>query len=163
MSAPYFFAAGIFSVVYWPHLPAVPVVLLLMLGGFLLRYCWPSFSVLLLGIVYGCFWGHYTLGHQLPDELTATDITIVGEIYGIPVRDDRRVQFKLRLDEASTNLKLQKLRLSWYGEEVFPEPGQVWQLQVRLRRPRGYVNPGGFDYQAWLLQQGFSATGYVRA
>jgi competence protein ComEC len=31
-----------------------------------------------------------------------------------------------------------------------------------LRRPRGTLNPGGFDYQAWLYQQGIGATGYVR-
>jgi competence protein ComEC len=34
---------------------------------------------------------------------------------------------------------------------------------VRLRRPWGFVNPGAFDYQSWLLQQGYSATGYVRS
>ena len=29
-------------------------------------------------------------------------------------------------------------------------------------RPYGMLNPGGFDYQAWLLQQGVGAVGYVR-
>jgi hypothetical protein len=32
---------------------------------------------------------------------------------------------------------------------------------VRLKRPHGTVNPGAFDLEAWLLQQGFRATGYV--
>src|SRR2546423_4432400 len=32
----------------------------------------------------------------------------------------------------------------------------------RLRRPHGLVNPHGFDYEAWLLERGIGATGYVR-
>tara|TARA_R110000850_G_scaffold41765_14_gene107493 strand:- start:35281 stop:37545 length:2265 start_codon:yes stop_codon:yes gene_type:complete len=162
MLSPYLFATGIFSVAFWSQLPPLWVILLFVPAGFLLRRFWAPPSFLLLGMVYGCLWGYDTLGHQLPDEFIATDFTVIGEVYGIPVRDGRRVQFNLRLDEASTNLKLQKLRLSWYGDQASLQPGQVWQLQVRLRRPRGYVNPGGFDYQAWLIQQGFSATGYVR-
>jgi competence protein ComEC len=33
---------------------------------------------------------------------------------------------------------------------------------VRLQRPHGNANPHGFDYEAWLLEQGVRATGYVR-
>ena len=35
-------------------------------------------------------------------------------------------------------------------------------LVVRLQRPHGNANPYGFDYEAWLLEQGVRATGYVR-
>ncbi|MFT5083996.1 MAG: competence protein ComEC [Lentisphaeria bacterium] len=42
------------------------------------------------------------------------------------------------------------------------KPGDHWSLLVRLKRPRGFVNPRGFDYQAWLLQQKLVATGYVK-
>jgi competence protein ComEC len=41
-------------------------------------------------------------------------------------------------------------------------PGERWQLTVRLKRPHGLANPHGFDYEAWLLEQGIRATGYVR-
>ncbi|MBE9568477.1 MAG: DNA internalization-related competence protein ComEC/Rec2, partial [Proteobacteria bacterium] len=55
----------------------------------------------------------------------------------------------------------QKVRLSWYyGETV--NAGETWQLEVRLKPPHGFMNPGGFDYEAWLFQQGIHATGYVR-
>jgi competence protein ComEC len=33
---------------------------------------------------------------------------------------------------------------------------------VRLRSPHGARNPGGFDYEQWLLVNGYGATGYVR-
>src|SRR3970282_1743710 len=46
------------------------------------------------------------------------------------------------------------------GAEV--HPGERWLLTVRLRRPHGLVNPHGFDYEAWLLERGIGATGYVR-
>lgn len=39
--------------------------------------------------------------------------------------------------------------------------GQQWQFTVKLRRPRGFVNPAGMDYQAYLLRNNVAATGYV--
>jgi competence protein ComEC len=54
-----------------------------------------------------------------------------------------------------------RVRLSWYEPEAAPGLGEVWQLHVRLRRPHGYSNPGGFDYEGWLFRQRIGATGYV--
>jgi len=39
--------------------------------------------------------------------------------------------------------------------------GDVWQLELRLKRPRGNSNPGGFDYEAWMFREGIGAAGYV--
>ncbi|RZA33742.1 MAG: DNA internalization-related competence protein ComEC/Rec2, partial [Lysobacteraceae bacterium] len=61
-----------------------------------------------------------------------------------------------------------KIAVSWYGQASTPaspdavQPGERWQLVVRLQRPHGNANPYGFDYEAWLLEQGVRATGYVR-
>lgn len=41
--------------------------------------------------------------------------------------------------------------------------GERWRFTVRLKRPHGTVNPGGFDLEAWLLERGLRGTGYVRA
>ena len=54
-----------------------------------------------------------------------------------------------------------RLRISWYGAPESPVIGEVWQFEVRLRRPRGTSNPGVFDYEAWLFRQRIGATGYV--
>src|SRR5262249_31092620 len=62
------------------------------------------------------------------------------------------------------------ITLTWYVEPhtsgaapaVPPRPGQRWELSVRLRRPHGLANPDGFDFEAWLLERGIRATGYVR-
>jgi len=56
-----------------------------------------------------------------------------------------------------------RLRMTWYQPHDLPLPGELWQLQVKLRRPHGYVNPHGFDYEGWLYRKGIGATGYVLA
>lgn len=48
------------------------------------------------------------------------------------------------------------------GSEA-PVPGQRWRFTVRLKRVHGARNPGGFDYELWLWEQGILATGWVRA
>lgn len=54
-----------------------------------------------------------------------------------------------------------RVRLRWFEATDPPQIGDVWQLEVRLRRPRGTSNPGVFDYEAWLFRERVGATGYV--
>ena len=56
-----------------------------------------------------------------------------------------------------------RVRLSWFEPLVMPRTGETWELEVRLRQPRGSFNPGGFDVESWLLRERFHATGYVVA
>src|SRR5690606_35853563 len=53
--------------------------------------------------------------------------------------------------------------LAWYGAPSTLAAGAAFDLTVRLRPPRGTLNPGGFDYERWLLVEGYGATGYVRS
>ena len=63
-----------------------------------------------------------------------------------------------------------RIVLSSYGgfapddsQGVLPvRAGERWRFTVRLRSPHGGANPHGFDYEAWLLERGIRATGYVR-
>ena len=64
-----------------------------------------------------------------------------------------------------------RLSLAWFAPRAESETaaavpeihaGERWQLNVRLKRPHGYVNPAGFDLEAWLLEHDLRATGYVR-
>ncbi|WP_444931184.1 DNA internalization-related competence protein ComEC/Rec2 [Microbulbifer sp. SSSA002] len=58
------------------------------------------------------------------------------------------------------------LNLTWYrvDDETLARlrGGSRWILPVRLKSPRGSVNPHTFDYEGWLLREGISATGYIR-
>lgn len=174
------FSFGIFSVGFWPDLPSPIWLLLPAIISFLLYIMGRSvLAIFVWGVLYGVCWGHYTLSHQLPEEFNPYELTVKGEVIGLPAIENNRTQFYLEvlavspdsfvtndvitsIEGVSPGVKLKKLRLNWYHPSTIIQPGQVWNLRVKLRRPRGTVNPGGFDYQAWLLRQGVSASGYVR-
>ena len=54
-----------------------------------------------------------------------------------------------------------RIRLNWQDPPVQLHVGDIWQLEVRLRRPRGTLNPGSMDYEAWLFRERIGASGYV--
>lgn len=56
----------------------------------------------------------------------------------------------------------ERLRLSWYDATAVLSLDDCWRMTLRLRRPRGFSNPGRFDYEAWLMSRRIGATGYVR-
>ena len=52
-------------------------------------------------------------------------------------------------------------RVSWFEPSQLPSIGDVWELELRLRRPRGNSNPGVFDFETWMFRQDIHAAGYV--
>jgi competence protein ComEC len=54
-----------------------------------------------------------------------------------------------------------RVRVSWFEPLVVPRIGEAWELELRLRRPRGSLNPGGFDVETWLFREKYHASGYV--
>ncbi|MDT8311183.1 MAG: DNA internalization-related competence protein ComEC/Rec2, partial [Methylophaga sp.] len=84
------------------------------------------------------------------------------QIVGLPQQQDQRLRFLLRPQSGAVQLP-KKIRLNWYYPPAeLPKAGEQWQLTIRLKPPYGMVNPGSFDYESWLFQQGIGATGYVR-
>ncbi|AUN95107.1 DNA internalization-related competence protein ComEC/Rec2 [Pseudazoarcus pumilus] len=108
----------------------------------------------------------WRLAEALPMTSEARDAVVTGVVDGLPEeleRGVRRFVFSVETSDAGVP---SRVRLSWYpsrGERV-PDirAGQRWRLVVRLKRPHGLLNPGGFDYEGWLLQRGIRASGYVR-
>ena len=86
-----------------------------------------------------------------------------------PPPGTRALRFDFEPEAAPPGARLpRKLRLAWYAppppaRAPMVHPGERWRFTLRLRRPHGQVNPYGFDYEAWLLERGIGATGYVRA
>lgn len=126
---------------------------------------------LALAVVAGFLWswlhGVWLLGVELPPSLAGRDMAVSGYVVGLPQREEGRTRFILDPDELPAGMRSPlgtgRLLLTWYGDA--PDdlgPGQYWRLTVRLRRPRGLLNPGGFDYEGWLFQQRIRVTGYVR-
>ena len=164
----WFLSAGIFLSAFFPALPGVGLLLSVAAAALAilpLRRMSPV-ALFVLGVVYGCLWGHGQLRHSLPPVLDKSDIMVTGVVAGIPDSDDRRSRFELDVESLSALddralPALKTLRLSWYGGDTV-RAGERWQFVARVRSPRGFTNPGGFDYGTWLFSRGVSATGYVR-
>lgn len=115
-----------------------------------------------------------TTSHQLPVSFEGIDLIVEGHVTGLPNVDNGNAKFLFHVHRMDTGLLAnldesheqsvllgETIRLSWRSAQEL-RPGQVWRFRVRLKRPRGSVNPQGFDYQAWLLRQGIMAVGYVK-
>jgi competence protein ComEC len=48
-------------------------------------------------------------------------------------------------------------------KQARPEPGERWQLTVRLKRPHALLNPHAFDGELRTLQEGIAGSGTVRS
>lgn len=144
---------------------------ILILASFALGYAWAA----------GC--AHLRMADRLPVELEGRDLVVAGVVSGLPAIGERSVRFEFEIEGApGTGARLPpKVMLSWYrsgygqaGAESSEEapaalddpsavhPGERWLFTVRLKRPHGSVNPYGFDFEAWLMERGIGATGYVR-
>ncbi|MEX2130736.1 MAG: ComEC/Rec2 family competence protein, partial [Pseudohongiellaceae bacterium] len=115
----------------------------------------------LCGLAWHAWWGDLQLQKRLPLTLEGEDILVIGRITSLPEVADRLQQFHFEVQQSSVAFSPRRLLLNYYGDAPL-EAGQQWQFRVRLNRPHGFYNPGGFDYEAWLLQQGIHAKGYVR-
>jgi competence protein ComEC len=132
------------------------------------------------GFFWAAAYAHLRMADWLAPQLEGRDVAVVGVVSSLPARMERGVRFELDVESAPNGERVPgKLLLSWYRSAAKPgetqteedaallerevHPGERWLLTVRLRRPHGSVNPNGFDYEAWLLERGIGATGYVRS
>ena len=159
-----------------PFLPQLAVVFFFSSVWCVYRRRWPFVVrvswVFALGLIWAAQWGAGVKARQLPLAQDKTDYWIVGVVSGVPQINTLRTRFVLEIESlqpppdsvlSKDQLPdLQRVMLSWYGGRPV-RPGERWQFSVRLRTPRGFVNPGGFDYGGWLLHRQISATGYIRA
>lgn len=101
------------------------------------------------------------LADRLAPSLAGNDITFNAEIIDFTV-DKGAYSRLLVAPDPDAGLPSQ-VRVNWYRDDAAPQLGERWQLTARLRRPRGFANPGGFDYEGWLFAERIGATGYVVA
>lgn len=124
-------------------------------------------AALLFGVAWSGWRAHAMLADFLPMSWEQRDVEVVGVVEGLPRAMGDAVRFVFKVESAEAPVP-QRIQLSWFpprrGDGPVPHisPGERWQLTVRLRRPHGFANPHGFDYEAWLLERGIRATGYVR-
>ena len=128
----------------------------------------------------GFGWAGWRAQQALSDTLDTRwegrDVTVTGVVASLPQPFERGARFEFDIESASARERItpseipSHVSLAWYNgltpeefQEIQPlRAGERWRFTVRLRRPHGSVNAHGFDYEAWLLERGIRATGYVR-
>lgn len=162
------FLLGILLVQQLADLPSLWwSTLLLPLAWLCLRR--PSWLVLMF-FVAGVFWvslrAGWVLNDTLPNELEGVDLLVTGYIADIPRTTEHGVRFTLDVTDARHEQQRvhvpDRIVLSTYSA-LDLNAGEQWRFTVRLKRPHGFQNPGGFDYERDLFQKRIRATGYVRA
>jgi competence protein ComEC len=119
----------------------------------------------LLGFYYAAWRADTLLAEALPRAWEGRDVGLTGRVVGLPETTPNGLRFVL--DVATVNTPGAtlpgRLQLGWFVREGEPMPamggGDCINVIARLYRPHGGINPGGFDYDAWLLERGIRATG----
>lgn len=161
--------AGVLLVQWLPQLPPHWCLALLLSPAVLLGWrCprWRWLSCLLLGIVWAAWRGGAAMEARLPRALEGRDIAVIGTIVDLPQTGADASRFTLRVDRAMLDeqpVALQgRITVSWYDGAPPLRPCARWHLLLRLKRPRGLLDPGGADSERSALERGIVATGYVR-
>ena len=122
-------------------------------------------AAFLFGLLWAMALASYRLQDSLPAELERQDVLVEGRVQDLPDNFDQGLRFVFRadavLEPAGAKLPRQ-FRLSWYKKDALVKAGERWRLRVRLKRPHGFFNAGGMDYELWMFSQGIRANGYVR-
>ncbi|PKO63825.1 MAG: DNA internalization-related competence protein ComEC/Rec2, partial [Betaproteobacteria bacterium HGW-Betaproteobacteria-17] len=177
------FCLGVWWLQQQPELPPARWLWLLPL---LLSLLWlPVFShavaeftrrlgIALLCVALGFAWAAWRadarLAERLPAQWQGVDIALVGVISDLPHANARGERFVFDVEQVTTpnGPVLRRIQLTRYWPRGSADrvarmrAGERWQLTVRVRMPYGTSNPHGFDLEAWMLEHGINASGYVR-
>ncbi len=131
------------------------------------RYHWLRLPFWLL---LGAFWAHWNacllLCSPFPDDLARVPLVVEGRIASIPSDSGLARRFLLDVERTWRDgepLPFKGLvRLGWYDQPPPLRAGEQWRLSVRLKPRHGLANPGTFDFERWLFEQGIKATGNLR-
>ena len=161
--------AGVLLVQWLPQLPPRWCLGLLLLLAAMLgwrRPHWRWLACLLFGIVWAAWHGGVAMDARLPRALEGRDLLVVGTIADLPLAHPDASRFTLQVEQATLDGEPIALRgrvtVSWYDGAPTLRPCSRWRLSLRLKRPRGLLDPGSADSERSALERGIVATGYVR-
>ena len=170
------FSLGVLLASRLPTLPTLAVCQTLVAVACLLH--WRADLRLLAAALLGAGWlgcyGGTGLKERWPATANWRDVWVEATVQALPTATENGLRVRVSLDKICRGSSLRRCdfaalppdgreaQISLY-EPLTLNPGQRWRWALRLRPPHGFVNPGGFDYEAWLLQQRIAALGYLRA
>lgn len=160
------FLFGCSSVIWFANMPNLILLGLFALLSLFLFLKWKNkFFLMMIGFTFGLLWvmlfSSFHLHHLLEQSLEEKTVSIIGTISSIPSAIQNNVEFNFKTSEINQRKRHLNLQLTWYQTTTILHAGEKWHLFVRLKHPHGFMNPGGFDYEAWLFEKNISATGYV--
>jgi competence protein ComEC len=133
-------------------------------------------SVLLCAFILSLTWSCWRAELRLSDRLSAEQENVVSRVNflvnGLVQDQGDSLRFEaIVLTEAQNNILVsgipRHIQVVWH--KSLPEqkrlevrPGQQWRAALIFKRPRGALNPHGFDYEAHLLSRNIRAIGRVR-
>ena len=166
------FIVGLFvgSQIQFFPLSASFLLLFAALGAFLLerlnRYSASQatwlYGTVLFGVVYWAVSVNLTATPPMlessPDSIREITGRIVAPVQQAPQRLVMIIRSDDRIDESGQS---RQVKLTWRENERIFFQGDVVAFRGKLRRPSGSLNPGGFDYEAYLERQGIDAVATV--
>lgn len=161
--------SGAVAVQGFTALPAPWITIALAIAGVALAFSpsrvrWLGFA--LIGTAWTLWRADAAMSLRLPASLEGDDIVLTGAVRGLPRAQDESVRFDFAVRSAERGGEPAAVagvvRLSWYDTAPDVAPCSLWRLHVRLKRPRGLVDPGAFDFERYALSEGITASGYVR-
>lgn len=170
------YLSGVLLVLQLHQLPEFRFeIVCLLLSGFILclprnhriKFIYRSLAVcFLLAVGVTLFLTRSILADQLDPVFYGKTLTLTGVVKSLPsIRVSRNrysstdsdasghdAKFLFRLDNRVAGLP-ENLLVHWYRNAPQIAAAEHWQLQLRLKPPRGKVNFTGFDYERWLFRQ----------
>jgi competence protein ComEC len=160
---------GALIVQTFSSLPSFPINVLLAIVGIALCVLTKRFrpiGLIIIGIAWTAFRADVAFSERLPRTLENEDLLVVGTVHDLPRVLDDGTHFEFVVDNAKYDGEAIPfrglIRLGWYDIAREVHACEHWQLRVRLKRPRGTINPGGFDAERYALERGIVAVGSVR-
>ncbi|BBB30089.1 DNA internalization-related competence protein ComEC/Rec2 [Neptunomonas japonica] len=169
------YIVGFFVIAWLPFLPPLywllcfPIVLIFSFYYFRsLRF---QLLALMAGLTIALIYGHIQLQYRWHSSDAASTWRVEGTVDGLPDYKSKHITFNLRISSALNAVEAgvqpestpRIIRLSWYRTDERLKPGDLLELDVKLRPPHSLWNPGGFDYERWALGRDIDAVGYVKA
>lgn len=115
-----------------------------------------------LGFTFSFLYVQNIFSFSLSKNLESQTTVIRGHVASIPNLEPQTASFMFELNQINYHTVHNRplIKLSWHKPDTI-QVGDEWLLHVRLKRVHAIQNPGGFDFEAWALQQGLRAMGYV--
>jgi competence protein ComEC len=159
-AAMFLFALGVSLVAFLPQLPDLHHLVLMLLAIPLVAIAPRTTPMLglLLGFSYATYEGQRWIDQKLPLDAEGETVELTIRVLDTPEARGEHARFRAKVTEGEYSGR--NVQLLWL-EDNAPAKGGIWRLPVKLFRPRGSVNPGLFDYEAWLLSTRIHAVGYV--